>query len=87
MELATAQAAAQLAAYLKPRLEMLERIDSMIASGWIVCGFQVKDSQGGGATSLLQDDLDTQTSALVLQYAKQIYQAQVQAAQAQLSAL
>jgi len=87
MDINTATAAGDLAAYINPRLEMLTLLDQMIADGWIICGVQVKNAEGGGAMSLLKDDLDTQTSALVLSYAKQIYQAQVDAAQAQLTAL
>lgn len=87
MNLDTAKAAGTLAAYLQPRLDMLARLDEMIAGGWHVCGVQVKNSVGGEAASLLIDDLDQPTSAAVLGYAKQIYQAQIDAAQAQLGAL
>lgn len=87
MDLATAQAAGQISAYLQPRLAMIARIEQMMADGWLINGVSAVDANGGQGTSLMLDTLDAPTSALVLGYAKQIYQAQVDAAQAQLAAL
>lgn len=87
MDLATAQAAGELAAYIKPRVEMLAKLDQMLSEGWFICGVQAVDANGGSGTSLMLDTLDPQTSALVLGYTKQIYEQQVAAAQSQLDAL
>jgi hypothetical protein len=88
MDIAKAQRASELAAYIKPRLEKISQIDQLIADGWLVSGIQVEAGDGSqGPMSLILDRLDAGTSAKALGFAKQIYQAQLAPAQAELDAL
>lgn len=78
--------AGQLAAAIQARQAKLVQIEDAIAGGWLISKFAAV-GPAENEVSLILDRLDPHASAASLQYAKAIYEAQLDALNAQLAAL
>lgn len=87
MKLETALAAGELAQKIKARQDAMLVIKRAYDEGWSVSKLNATNPQNGNEISLIIGSLDAETSVQALGFALQIYQAQVDALQAQLDAL
>lgn len=87
MQLETALAAGVLAQQIKLRQDAMAVIQRALQEGWKISKLNAVDPTTGNEVSLILEMLDTDTSAQCLQFALQIYQAQIDALQVQLDAL
>lgn len=82
----TAVAAGVIASAIQARQEKLAQIDTAIAQGWSICKFSAIGPDEN-EVSLIIDRLNPDTSAAALNFAKTLFEAQIEALNAQLAAL
>lgn len=87
MQLETALAAGALAQKIKLRQDAMAVIQRAATEAWLISKLNAVDPATGNEISLILETLDVKTSAQALGFALQIYQAQVDALQAQLDTL
>lgn len=83
----TAIAAGELAQKIKARKDAMAVIQVAAIEKWAISKLNAVDPSTGNEISLILETLDADTSAQALAFTLQVYQAQVDALQAQLDAL
>lgn len=87
MQIETALAAGELAQLDLLRQDAMVRIQAAHLESWTISRLAAIDPTTGNEISLILDNLDPETSRQALQFTLQVYQAQIDALQAQLDAL